>query len=180
MGLGTAHCPPTAPATTCLDALALPSKGLKGVQPLPWCALGAYAGQLRQRLLKLRQPHQSKTLVELVQLLSDRFTLPATAVLVQIASWRRQRSNPLPQQIALSLGRPTAALPHRTRIGLSRNRLNKTQRQANLIGAFQPSTLDRQRAHSSVWLVDDILTTGSTALTGLICLGEPSAREHRR
>ena len=114
-------------------------------------------------------------------------------MLVPIPSWKRQRSNPLPQQIALGLGRPTAALLQRTRAGLSQHRLNKTQRQANLIGAFRASPLDKQGALSSVWLVDDILTTGSTALAarqaleeaghrvaGLICLGRTPAKERRR
>jgi len=176
--------PPTAPCTTCLDALALPCEGLKGLLPLPWCALGPYADNLRQLLLKLRQQRQGKALAALVQLLSERFALPATAVLVTIPSWKRQRSNPLPQRIALVLGRPTAELLHRTRTGLSQHHLNKRQRQTNLIGAFQAVPMDKQGAHSSVWLVDDILTTGSTALAtrqaleaaghhvaGLICLG---------
>ena len=177
--------PPTAPCTTCLDALALPCEGLKGLLPLPWCALGPYAGNLRQLLLKLRQPRQGKALAALVQLLSERFTLPATAVLVPI---------PKPQQrIALGLGRPTAELLHRTRAGLSQHHLNRRQRQTNLIGAFQAFPMDKQGAHSSVWLVDDILTTGSTALAarqaleaaghrvaGLICLGRTPARERRR
>ena len=166
--------PPTAPCTTCLDALALPCQGLKGLLPLPWCALGPYAGPLRQ-------------------LLSERFTLPATAVLVPIPSWKRQRSNPLPQRIALGLGRPTAELLHRTRAGLSQHHLNRRQRQTNLIGAFQAFPMDKQGAHSSVWLVDDILTTGSTALAarqaleaaghrvaGLICLVRTPATERRR
>ena len=185
--------PPTAPCSTCLDSLDLPLKGLKGLLPLPWCALGPYAGPLRKLLLQVRQPRQGKALAALVQLLSERLPLPATAVLVPIPSWERQRSNPLPQQIALGLGQPTAALLHRTRAGLSQHHLNKTQRQTNLIGAFQASPLNKQRALSSVWLVDDILTTGSTALaarqaleeaghrvTGLICLGRTPARERRR
>ena len=113
---------------------------------------------LRQLLLKLRQQRQGKALAALVQLLSDRFTLPATAVLVPIPSWKRQRSNPLPQRIALGLGRPTTELLHRTRAGLSQHHLNKRQRETNLIGAFQACPLERQGAHCSVWLVDDILT----------------------
>ena len=185
--------PPTAPCSFCLDALEIPSKGLKGLLPLPWCALGPYAGPLRRLLLKLREPRQGKELAALVQLLSDRFTLPATAVLVPIPSWKRHRSNPLPQRIALGLGQPTADLLHRTRAGLSQHHLNKRHRQTNLIGAFKACPLDRQGAHSSVWLVDDILTTGSTALAarqaleaaghrvaGLICLGRTPARERRR
>ena len=54
--------------------------------PLPWCALEPYAGQLRQLLQNLRQPRQGKALAALVQLLYERFTLPATAVLVPIPS----------------------------------------------------------------------------------------------
>ena len=84
---------------------------------LPWCPLGPYAGPLSQLLLKLRQPSQGKALAALVQLLSDRCTLPETAVLVTMPSWKRQRSNPLPQRSALGLGRPTAELLHRTRAG---------------------------------------------------------------
>ena len=95
--------------------------------------------------------------------------------------------------MAMGLGRPTADLLHHTRDGLSQHHLNRRQRQTNLIGAFQAFPMDKQGAHSSVWLVDDILTTGSTALAarqaleaaghrvaGLICLGRTPARERRR
>ena len=163
------------------------------MMPLPWCALGPYAGPLHQLLLKLREPRQGKALAALVQLLPNRFTLPATAVLVPIPSWKQQRSNPLPQRMALGLGRPTAELLHRTHAGLSQHHLNKRQRATNQIGAFQAFPMHRQGAHSSVWLVDDILTTESTALAarqaleaaghhlvGLICLGRTHARERRR
>ena len=123
--------------------------------PLSWCSLRPYAGQLRQLLIKLRQPRQGKALAALVQLLSECFTLPATAVLVPIPSWKQQRANRLPQRIALGLGRPTAELLHRTRAGLSQHHLNRRQRQTNLIGAFQAFPMDNQGPHSSVWLVDD-------------------------
>ncbi len=85
-------------------------------------------------------------------------------MLVPIPSWKRQRSNPLPQRITHGLGRPTAELLQRNRAGLSRHPLNKRQRQTNIIVAFQACPLDKQRSHSSAWLVDDILTTGSTVL----------------
>ena len=111
-------------------------------------------------------------------------------MLVPIPSWKEQRSNPLPQRIALVLGRPTAELLHRTRAGVSQHHWNKRQRQTNLIEAFQACPLDKQGAHCSIWLVDDILTTGSTALAarealeaaghrvaGLICLARTPARE---
>ena len=94
---------------------------------------------------------------------------------------------------ALGLGRPTAELLSRTRAGLSQHHLSKRQRQTNLMGAFQAIPLNKQASIGSVWLVDDILTTGSTALAarqaleeaghrvaGLICLGRTPAKERRR
>ena len=114
-------------------------------------------------------------------------------MLVPIPSLKKKRTNPLPQQIALGLGRPTAGLLLRTHAGLSRHHLNKTQRQTNLIGGFQAIPLDKQGTLGSAWLVDDILTTESTALAAheapesvghhvaeLICLGRTPAKERRR
>ena len=88
-------------------------------------------------------------------------------MLVPIPSWKRQRSNPLPQRIAHGLGRLTAELLQHNRAGLSQHHLNKRQRQTNMMGAFQASPLVHHRALCSLWLVDDILTTGSTALAAL-------------
>ena len=163
------------------------------LDPLRWCALGPYEGALRQLLLKVRQPTKQKALSALVQMLSDSLSLPSTAVLVPIPSWKRQRTNPLPQRIAMGLERPTANLLQRTRVGLSQHHLNKSQRLTNLIGAFRARPHNQATALTSVWLVDDILTTGATALAarqaleeaghgvaGLICLGRTPARQRRR
>ena len=72
--------------------------------PLPWCALGPYAGPLRQLLLKLHQPRKVKALAALVQLLTDRFTLLATAV--QVANSKLKAATILAQwvQCALTAG----------------------------------------------------------------------------
>ena len=193
MDLGTARCCADGSLHHVPRCPCSPLSGAQGLAALAVVRSRALRRQFAPLLLKLRQPRQGKALAALVQLLSERFTLPATAVLVPIPSWKRQRSNPLPQRIALGLGRPTAELLHRTRAGLSQHHLNRRQRQTNLIGAFQAFPMDKQGAHSSVWLVDDILTTGSTALAarqaleaaghrvaGLICLGRTPARERRR
>ena len=116
--------PPKAPYSTCLDALALRSKCLKGLLPLPWRALGHYAVPLRQLLRLVRKQRQGKALSALFQLLSDSLNLPATALLVPIKSWKQQRSNPIPQRIAHGFDRPTAELLHRNRAGLSQHHLN--------------------------------------------------------
>jgi predicted amidophosphoribosyltransferase len=184
---------PTSPCSHCRDALQLPPEGIKGHEPLRWRALGPYQGTLRQLLLSVRQPSKQKALSALVQMLSDSLSLPAEAVLVPIPSWKRERTNPLPQRIAMGLDRPTADLLQRTRVGLSQHHLNKSQRLTNLIGAFRACRLNQPNGLTSVWLVDDILTTGATALAasqaledagqrvaGLICLGRTPARERRR
>ena len=78
--------------------------------------------------------------------------------------------------------------PHllqRTRAGVGQHRLNRQQRLVNLQGAFQsPASAEALE----LWLVDDILTTGATALAarealttaghrvrGLICLARTPA-----
>ncbi|MCB4377741.1 MULTISPECIES: ComF family protein [unclassified Synechococcus] len=184
---------PTFPCRHCQDALQLPPEGIKGLEPLRWCALGPYEGALRQLLLKVRQPTKQKVLSVLVQMLFDSLSLPSAAVLVPIPSWKRQRTNPLPQRIAMGLDRPTVDLLQRPRVGLSQHHLNRSQRQTNLIGAFRARPHNPATALTSVWLVDDILTTGATALAarqaleeaghgvaGLICLGRTPARQRRR
>ena len=184
---------PTSPCRHCRDALQLPPEGIKGLEPLRWCALGPYEGALRQLLLKVRQPTKQKVLSVLVQMLSDSLSLPSTAMLVPIPSWKRQRTNPLPHRIAMGLERPTADLLQRTRVGLSQHHLNKSQRLTNLIGAFRARPHNQATALTSIWLVDDILTTGATAfaarqaleeaghrVAGLICLGRTPARQRRR
>jgi len=184
---------PTSPCRHCRDALQLPPEGIKGLEPLRWCALGPYEGALRQLLLKVRQPTKQNALATLVQMLSDSLSLPSAAVLVPIPSWKRQRTNPLPQRIAMGLDRPTADLLQRPRVGLSQHHLNRSQRLTNLIGAFRARPHNPATALTSVWLVDDILTTGATALAarqaleeaghgvaGLICLGRTPARQRRR
>ena len=141
----------------------------------------------------MRQPTKQKVLSVLVQMLSDSLSLPSKAMLVPIPSWKRQRTNPLPHRIAMGLERPTASLLQRTRVGLSQHHLNRSQRQTNLIGAFRARPHNPATALTSVWLVDDILTTGATALAarqaleeaghgvaGLICLGRTPARQRRR
>ena len=79
-------------------------QGLKVLLTFPWCALGPNAGRLRQRLLKLREPRKGKALAALVQLLTDRFTLLATAV--QVANSKLKAATILAQwvQCALTAG----------------------------------------------------------------------------
>ena len=83
----------------------------------------------------------------------------------------------------------------RTRAGVGQHNLNRHQRLANLKGAFRAEpTVDSHRKDQILWLADDILTTGGTALAarsaleasghrvaGLICLARtpPACRDLR-
>ena len=86
-------------------------------------------------------------------------------------------------------------LLHRTRAGLSQHHLNRSMRMHNLEGAFHaaPAPHTSIQSKAAVWLIDDILTTGVTALAaqqaldkgghsvrGIHCLGRTPAKRHGR
>ena len=96
----------------------------------------------------------------------------------------------MPGLIATTLGQVRTDLLQRTRASAGQHHLNRQQRLLNLSGAFKVSA--RLQA-MEIWLVDDILTTGGTALAarqalldaghqacGLICLGRTPIRRLRR
>ena len=169
------------PCLGCREKFALPAGGLAGETPLPWYGLGAYEGAYRQLLLSQRKWPKGAVLRGLIGALAP--TVPgglAGTILVAIPSWKRQ-GNPLPSLIVHQLSRPPLggrALPllQRSRPTLGQHHLGRQQRLSNQEGAFrlQPSQrpalarLKRQR----IWLVDDILTTGATALAAAEALGE--------
>lgn len=121
---------------------------------------------------------------------------PAAPWLVPIPSWKR-RGNPLPEMLVRQLGRQRslkrADLLQRSRPVLGQHHLNRRMRLANQEGAFRcrppgPGEARRQ----PLLIVDDILTTGATALSacrsledagwqvaGLVCLARTPPRRGR-
>ena len=187
------------PCSACRETFSLPVGGLAGETPLPWCGLGAYEGAYRQLLLCQRKTPKKAVLGGLARGLAA--AMPGGiggSILVSIPSWKRQ-GNPLPGLVVEQLsGQPLGgrALPllQRSRPTLGQHHLGRQQRLSNQDGAFrlQPGQraalpqLKRQR----IWLVDDILTTGATALAaavaleqaglevkGLLCLARTPFRE---
>ena len=174
--------------SACWQSLGLPEGGLQGDDPLLWCALGAYRGGLRRLLLRQRptpQPALIRALAEPLQRLCT--TALAGALLVPIPSWKRA-ANPLPRLLAAALVQAAGqglcrleeALLQRSRVTVGQHHLNRRQRLGNQRGSFHCASPGR----GPLWLVDDILTTGATALAaaealeargwavqGLLCLG---------
>jgi predicted amidophosphoribosyltransferase len=171
----------------CGAHLALPEGGLQGDEPLLWCALGSYAGPLRQLLLSQR-PKPRPSLIAALAVHLHRCcagALPPGCLLVPIPSWKRA-ANPLPQLLAAGLARASGRrlvpdLLQRRRATVGQHHLNRIQRLGNQRGSFACQAAAGGRA--PVWLVDDILTTGATALAaaellqhagwpvqGLLCL----------
>jgi predicted amidophosphoribosyltransferase len=174
--------------------------GLNGDEPLAWWASDHYIGPWRHRLLQLRrQPQQQRLQPLLPGLLRQlRQQWPASRPgpqLVVIPSWKR-RCNPLPPLLGAQLSRqlrwPLAPLLQRRRPVLPQHRLNAHLRHSNQQGSFHCSqpwpAAARGRWGREVLLVDDILTTGATALAareeleragwlvaGLACLGRTPA-----
>ncbi|MEY4430591.1 MAG: hypothetical protein RLZZ533_527 [Cyanobacteriota bacterium] len=171
--------PPLAPppqlCAACLGGLALPEGGLQGDEPLLWCAAAAYEGPLRQLLLRQR-PRPEPGLIRALALEWHRCcsqVLPG-AVLVPIPSWKR-RGNPLPLLLAQALARwagPSTqvqpGLLMRRHPTLGQHHLGRSLRRLNQQGAFSAPAASHQRP--PLWLVDDILTSGATALAAATAL----------
>ena len=166
---GAAAPPPPLLCGTCLQRLALPEGGLQGDEPLLWCAAAPYDGALRQLLLRQR-PAPQPALIRALALEWHRCcsqVLPG-AVLVPIPSWKRS-GNPLPLLLAQALahwaGPSTLVAPtllRRRHPTLGQHHLGRGLRQRNQRGAFAAPAATPQRP--PIWLVDDILTTGATAV----------------
>ena len=176
------------PCDRCKANYQLPEKGLRGLSPLRWHALGPYDGAFRRLLLKLKNRGEAKRAIPALAALLQRQVPPAKDVqLVPIPSWKRTESlrNPLPELIAQGLQHPVRPLLIRPRAGLSQHRLGRTMRQRNMRQAFAVHDAETDRP---LWLVDDILTTGATAIAardalmsaghrveGLLCLARTPA-----
>lgn len=187
------------PCLACRQRFALPQGGLAGEWPLPWQALGAYDGAYRLLLLSQRRKPKGAVLRGLAQALAPQVSggIRGT-ILVSVPSWKRQ-GNPLPGLVAQHLSSPplgAQALPllQRSRPTLGQHHLNRQLRLSNQLGAFRLDPAQRASLghlkRQPIWLVDDILTTGATALAaaaaleqaglavqGLLCLARTPSRD---
>jgi predicted amidophosphoribosyltransferase len=181
---------------SCADELLQSKPGLRGSVPLRWWAVGTYQGAYRRRLLELRQhPRPDRLAAFLRRIKPPSFAPSAAPLLVPIPSWKL-RANPLPTLIGAEAGRQwrwqTANLLRRSRPVLGQHHLNEAMRRENQKGAFlcQRQARSAEVHRHPVLLVDDILTTGATALNaaealkqggwhvhGIICLARtPGSR----
>ena len=178
------------PCMACEQRLKLPIAGCHGSEPMPWHALNVYDGAFRQLLLQLKRLPTKPGLAALINRLAGTLQIASSSVLVPVPSWKTKRGNPLPATIATGLGPPVRHLLRRSRTSVGQHRLSRQQRLENLKGAFQSTSSTPQR---QVWIVDDILTTGATAVSakvgleraghevlGIICLGRTPAQRNRR
>jgi predicted amidophosphoribosyltransferase len=175
----------------CLGRLQLPCGGLQGDRPLLWCALAAYGGPLRQLLLRQRPTPEPGLIAALAtELHLNCASAVAGCQLVPIPSWKRA-ANPLPALLAAALAqasggaaRPAPQLLRRRRVTVGQHHLNRRQRLANQQGSFAaapPPTPGPMAGPSrcdagSLWLVDDILTTGATAVAAATALQQAGWR----
>ena len=180
------------PCPACRTRLALPSRGLVGEQPLPWKALGLYRNDFRALLLKLRRRPDRRSIQSLIQLLSQIIPQGKGIALVPIPGWKKQHANPWPQRICSNLQKPVRPLLQRCRASAGQHQLTRYQRFRNLQGSFRAEPAKATNSPMPMlWMVDDILTTGATALSardaltqaghrvaGMICLARTP--HHRR
>ena len=170
------------PCPRCANALMLPVRGLSGTAPLPWWAAAPYDGAYRRLLLDLRQRPRQESIAALLQGVEPP-TFPAgvSPWMVPVPSWKR-RANPLPALICrLGCRRwhfGNANLLRRSRPVLGQHHLNRVMRLENQKGAFtccRRAQGSQARQHP-VFLVDDILTSGATALSAAVTLRQAGWR----
>ncbi len=166
----------------CVRRLELPEEGLRGTAPLPWWAAGSYAGGLRLALLGLRQRPRPALMRALVRSIRPPLaTGPRHPLLVPIPSWKR-RANPLPPLLchclSHQLGLAAAPLLLRTHPVLGQHHLGRALRFANQRGSFacRRSPRGGEARRRPLLLVDDILTSGATALAAAEALGQAGWR----
>jgi predicted amidophosphoribosyltransferase len=166
---------------------------------LPWWSAGWYEGELRELILRLRQEPKPELLHQRLAPLLGAWVQIATQragrqlLLVPIPSWRRQ-GNPVPALLARALlaeGKRACGailspeLLLRNRRVAGQHRLNRQQRWRNQWLSFRallPQEPQPQQP-GAVLLIDDVLTSGATALAaqralssagwqvnGLLCL----------
>ena len=176
-----------------------PAGLLHDSQPLRFWAVGTYDQHWRSQLLAVRQKPSAAVLGSAAEKLVDGLGWQGDPPLLQpVPGWKR-KGNPLPELLAHSLGAHAAWpvvqwLKKRPRPG--QHHLGAGDRQQNLRDAFRLTPQARKECEQLVFLVDDILTTGSTALAaaeplqaagipvaGLLCLAytpAPGSRRKRR
>ena len=156
----------------CWQGLGLQASGLRGTDPLPWHAAGWYEAELRRMVLRLRITPDTTVLHSLCGELRN--ALSRRALLIPIPGWKAEaRANPLPKLLCRSLQRPCIPVLKRCRPTVGQHHLNRRQRLLNQQGSFQVlrerhATVGQLETLSSnaaqVWLVDDIVTSGATAM----------------
>lgn len=137
----------------------------------PWQGVayyGLYDGNLRDLILRLKYDAELQLIHTLADfLLQACQVLPATDLMLAIPQHPvglRKRGFNQAHELAARLSRLTgfklaSGMLWRTRLSVPQEALGAQARRQNLIGAFQASAAV---AGSVIWLLDDVMTTGST------------------
>lgn len=153
--------------------------------PPPWSHFayhGLYTGALRDLLLRLKfdgETYLSNFLAELTLEAAKCLPPPdAVAAVPQHVSRLRKRGYNQAHEIARFLARLgnfelEPKLLKRIRHGPPQERLGLAERRANMRGAFESSP---KAAGLNIWLVDDVMTTGSTFTEAVLALKAGGAK----
>jgi len=135
--------------------------------------LGSYEGGLRQQLLQLRKQNNQQLVQALGRQLHAQIPNLGVPLLVTAIPERRPRQGSMPWQLARAIanagGHKLIKALERQRACLGQHHLNRKQRLSNLEGVFHCVVPAGQQLQPLL-LVDDILTTGATALAAMAAL----------
>ena len=158
---------------SCRRSLALEVEGSNGQCPLPWWALGSYEGGLRQQLLQLRKQRNHQLVKALARMLLQLIPDLGVPLLITAIPEKRAGGFSMPWQMAEVIaqegGHQLVKALARNRACLGQHHLNRKQRLSNLQGVFRCVEPAKEKLQPLL-LVDDILTTGATALAAMEAL----------
>ncbi len=160
------------PCGRCLERWAWPDVLLHDSKPMRFWAVGSYHQRWRSQLLACRQnPLPGVLQCAAEHLLSGLAWEGSPPVVMPIPGWKR-RGNPLPEAFSQSISQCSGWLQvqwlkKQPRPG--QHHLGASDRRRNLQDAFRLLPI-AQGKQNPVFLVDDILTTGSTAMAAATAL----------
>ncbi|MDO9534259.1 MAG: ComF family protein [Bacillota bacterium] len=148
------------------------------------CVLGRYEGKIRETLLRFKYRGQKSLAEPLGKLLYSKLALLSWAssidFLVPVPLYPERfklrgynQASLLAGAVGKELGLPVIEALGRVRDTKSQTGLNKKQRAENLRGAFK--CIEQIKKESHVLLIDDVLTSGSTAQEASLVLKKEGA-----
>ncbi len=162
--------PKMLPCEQCQQRSTFDGGGLRQLDQVRLCRGGQYQGSLRQLILRAKASPDSPAFRSLYKSFLRQVTAADVVpewITVPPPSWRRRwqgwhLAEELAQKLARDLGCNFQRLLRRRKHRPAQAGLGAHARRGNLLGAFDLLSGAQRRLPPSLWIVDDVWTTGAT------------------